>query len=129
MKKKYYTVFFASDWNQYSRSFQISKKEIIFLALFGILLIGLAVVGGLRITNQEPLTRELRSLQKDQMLLKNIINDLDLSMNVDSSNAYENFILGKSNYGFVLGSVEGFDINTEEEWLVAECISQRALQN
>jgi len=26
------------------------------------------------------------------MLLKNIINDLDLSMNVDSSNSYENFI-------------------------------------
>ena len=92
MKKKYYTVFFASNRNQYSRSFQISKKEIIFLALFGILLVGLAVVGGLRITNQEPLTRELRSLQKDQMLLKNIINDLDLSMNLDSSNAYENFI-------------------------------------
>ena len=92
MKKKYYTVFFASNRNQYSRSFQISKKEIIFLALFGILLVGLAVVGGLRITNQEPLTRELRSLQKDQILLKNIINDLDLSMNLDSSNTYENFI-------------------------------------
>ena len=92
MKKKYYTVFFASNRNQYSRSFQISKKEIIFLALFGILLIGLAVVGGLRIIHQEPLTRELRSLQKDQMLLKNIINDLDLSTALDSSNAYENFI-------------------------------------
>ena len=49
-------------------------------------------MGGLRITNQEPLTRELRSLQKDQILLKNIINDLDLSMNLDSSNTYENFI-------------------------------------
>ena len=92
MKKKYYTVFFASNRNQYSRSFQISKKETIFLALFGILLVVLAVVGGLHITNWEPLTRELRSLQKDQMLLKNIINDLDLSMNLDSSNTYEIFI-------------------------------------
>ena len=62
------------------------------LSLFGILLIGLAVVGGLRITNQESLTRELRSLQKDKMLLKNIINDLDLSTALDSSNTYENFI-------------------------------------
>ena len=62
------------------------------LSLFGILLIGLAVVGGLRITNQESLTRELRSLQKDKMLLKNIINDLDLSITIDSSNMYENFI-------------------------------------
>jgi len=49
-------------------------------------------VGGLRITNQESLTRELRSLQKDKMLLKNIINDLDLSTALDSSYAYENFI-------------------------------------
>ena len=60
--------------------------------LFGILFIGFAVLGVLRITNLEPLTRELRSLQKDQILLKNIINDLDLSMVLDSSNTYENFI-------------------------------------
>ena len=62
--------------------------------LFGILLIGLAVVGVLRITNLEPLTREWRSLQKDQMLLKNVINDLNLSMDLDSSNTYEHFISG-----------------------------------
>ena len=55
---------------------------------------GLAFVGILRITNLEPLTRELRSLHKDQMLLKNIINDLDLSMDLDTSNSYENFISG-----------------------------------
>jgi len=30
------------------------------------------------------------------------------------------FILEKSNYGFILGLVEGFYINTEEEWLVGE---------
>ena len=94
MKKKYYTVFFASNRNQYSRSFRISIKGISFLSLFGILLIGLAVVGGLRIINREPLTRELRSLHRDQMLLKNIINDLDLSMDLDTSNSYENFISG-----------------------------------
>ena len=94
MKKKYYTVFFASDWNQYSRSFRISKKGISILLFFGILLIGFSVVGILRITNLEPLTRERRSLLKDQILLKNIINDLDLSMVLDSSNTYENFISG-----------------------------------
>ena len=94
MKKKYYTLFFASNRNQYSRSFQISKKGITFFLLFGILLIGLAVVGVLRITNWEPLTRELRSLRTDQILLNNIINDLDFSMDLDSSNTYENFISG-----------------------------------
>ena len=92
MKKKYYTVFFASDRNQYSRSFRISKKGISFLSLFGILIIGFAVVGGLRITNRVSLNHELRSLQKDKILLKNIINDLDLSITLDSSNMYENFI-------------------------------------
>ena len=92
MKKKYYTVFFASDRNQYSRSFRISKRRISFLSFFGILLIGLAVIGGLRITNWESLTRELRSLKKDKMLLKNIINDLDFSITLDSSNTYESFI-------------------------------------
>ena len=92
MKNKFYTIFFVSDWNQYSRSFQISKKGVSFLLLFGILFIGFAVLGVLRITNLEPLTRELRSLQKDQILLKNIINDLDLSMVLDSSNSYENFV-------------------------------------
>ena len=51
-------------------------------------------MGVLRITNREPLTRELRSLRTDQMLLNNIINDLDFSMELDSSNAYENFISG-----------------------------------
>ena len=49
-------------------------------------------MGGLRITNRDSLTSELRSLQKDKMLLKNIINDLDLSTAIDSSNTYENFI-------------------------------------
>jgi CMP-N-acetylneuraminic acid synthetase len=34
------------------------------------------------------------------------------------------FILGENNYGFILDSLEGFDINTEEEWLVAECIAK-----
>jgi len=98
LKKKYYTVFFASNRNQYSRSFRISKMGISFLSLFGILLIVLAVVGGLRITNQESLTRELRSLQKDKMLLKNIINDLELSIALDSSYTYENFISGFYSY-------------------------------
>ena len=92
MKNKFYTIFFVSDWNQYSRSFQISKKGVSFLLLFGIIFIGFAVLGVLRITNLEPLTRERRSLRKDQILLKNIINDLNLSMNLDSSNMYEKFI-------------------------------------
>ena len=94
MNKKFYTVFFASDRNQYSRSFQVSKNGVIISTLFGILLLGLAVIGGLRLANREPLTRELRSLEKDSALLKNIINDLEYSMDMDSSNTYEKFLTG-----------------------------------
>ena len=92
MKKKYYTVFFASDRNQYSRSIQISKNRIIFLSLFGIIIIGLAVVGGLRLVNREPLTREISDLKKDYLLLNNIITDLNYSMESDSTINYEHFV-------------------------------------
>jgi len=87
LNKKYYTVFFASDRNQYSRSFRISKNGIIASSLFGILLVVLAVLGGLRLANREPLTRELKNLEEGSILLKNIIGDLKFSMDVDSSNA------------------------------------------
>jgi len=66
---------------------------IIFL-LFGFLIIGLAVIGSLRLANRDPLTRELRSLEKDSALLKNIINDLEYSKVIDSSNTYEKFLTG-----------------------------------
>jgi len=93
LNKKYYTVFFASDRNQYSRSFRISKNGIIASSLFGILLVVLAVLGGLRLANREPLTRELKNLEEGSILLKNIIGDLKFSMDVDSSNAYEHFLM------------------------------------
>ena len=94
MNKKFYTVFFASDRNQYSRSFQVSKNGVIISTIFGFLLLGLAVIGGLRLINQEPLTRELRSLEKDNILLENILNDLEYSMDMDSSYTYEKFLTG-----------------------------------
>jgi CMP-N-acetylneuraminic acid synthetase len=41
----------------------------------------------------------------------------------------DKFILGAKNYGLMLDSIEGFDINTEKEWLLAEFIAQRKLYN
>ena len=67
---------------------------VIIFSLFGILIIGLAVIGSLRLANRDPLTRELRSLEKDSALLKNIINDLEYSKVIDSSNTYEKFLTG-----------------------------------
>jgi murein DD-endopeptidase MepM/ murein hydrolase activator NlpD len=67
---------------------------VIIFSLFGFLIIGLAVIGSLRLANRDPLTRELRSLEKDSALLKNIINDLEYSKVIDSSNTYEKFLTG-----------------------------------
>ena len=103
MNKKYYTIFIASDRNQYSRSFRISKNGIIASSLFGILLVVLAVLGGLRLANREPLTRELKKMEEGSILLKNIFGDLKFSMDVDSSNAYEHFLMefySSHNLGF-----------------------------
>ena len=103
MNKKYYTIFIASDRNQYSRSFRISKNGIFASSLFGILLVALAVLGGLRLANREPLARELKKMEKGSILLRNIIGDLKFSMDVDSSNAYEHFLMefySSHNLGF-----------------------------
>ena len=63
-----------------------------FLSLFGIIIIGLAVLGGLRLANREPLTREISNLRKDYLLLNNIITDLNYSMESDSTINYEHFV-------------------------------------
>ena len=92
MKKKYYTVFFASERNNYSRSVQVSKTSLSLLVFFGIILIGLAIVGGLRIANQDSLTQELKSLKENRVLFQNIMNDLKFSSVLDSSNSYGGFV-------------------------------------
>ena len=112
MNKKYYTIFIASDRNQYSRSFRISKNGIFASSLFGILLVALAVLGGLRLSNREPLVRELKKMEKGSILLRNIIGDLKFSMDVDSSNSYEHFLTefySSHNLGFPnLAPVKGY---------------------
>ncbi len=72
----------------------------------------LAVLGGLQLANREPLTRELKNLEEGSILLKNIIGDLKFSMDVDSSNAYEHFLMefySSHNLGFPnLAPVKGY---------------------
>ena len=52
----------------------------------------MAVIGGLRLANREPLTREISNLKKDYLLLNNIISDLNYSMESDSTVNYEHFV-------------------------------------
>jgi len=92
LKKKYYTVFFASERNDYSRSFQLSKRTLGFFSLFGIILIGLAILGGLRIANQEPLTRQLHDLKTQYIMMRNIVDDLNYGGILDSAKSYDDFV-------------------------------------
>ena len=62
LKKKYYTIFFASDRNQYTRSFGVSKNQIYLVVLFGIIIISFAFIGLLQIVDREKLNRDLNAL-------------------------------------------------------------------
>ena len=93
MKNKTYTVFFASDRNTYSRSFQISKLSLNVLLLFGIIILGFALIGGLRIANKDKLSKDLKNLQEYKFLADKILTDLNYSGILDSANKYEGFLL------------------------------------
>ena len=59
MKNKFYTVFFASERNNYSRSFQVNKVSFMFLLFFGIMIVGFAFIGIIRFFNKDILSKEL----------------------------------------------------------------------
>ena len=79
---------------------------------FGITLLVFAIIGGLRVVNQDPLTRELRSIKGESIILKNIISDLNYSGILDSNHSYDQFVTGffsSQNLGFPdLAPVEGY---------------------
>ena len=104
MNKNFYTVFFASERNKYSRSIQVTNTSLIVLLLFGITVIGLAVIGSLRIFNQDGLIRELNNIRESNFLLQNILNDVEYSSFIDSSVSYEEFlsdVYEQHNIGFL----------------------------
>ena len=92
MNKNFYTVFFASERNKYSSSIQVSRTTLLILLFFGITVIALAVIGILRIFNQDSLTSELDSLRKSNILLQNVLSDVQYSSIIDSSMSYEEFV-------------------------------------
>ena len=92
MKKKYYTIFFASEQNQYGRSFRLSKNKIVLLSFFGIILICLAIIGVNSFRNDYLQKQKVKGLNNDYLLLNNIISDLNYSMDSDTSVNYEHFI-------------------------------------
>ncbi len=103
MNKTFYTVFFASERDKYSRSIQVSKMSLLVLLLFGITVIGFALIGILHIFNQDELSKKLNRLQKSNILLQNVLGDVEYSGIMDSSQTYEEFVsayYGKHKIGF-----------------------------
>ena len=92
LENNFYTVFFASERNKYSRSIQVSRRSLLVFLLFGITVIVLSVIGILRIINQDGLTRELISLQTSNSFLQNLLSDVEYNSILDSSGTYEEFI-------------------------------------
>ena len=91
MDNKYYTIFFASDENQYSRSFRFSKKGLIVL-FFGIMSLIFSVLGILVLLVKDPYFLSSKKLEKDRLLLQNIISDFEYMNELDTSKTYEAFI-------------------------------------
>jgi len=79
---------------------------------FGITLIVFAIIGGLRVSNQDLLTRELKSIKEESIILKNIISDLNYSGILDSTQSYDQFLtdfFSSQNLGYPdLAPVEGY---------------------
>ena len=93
MKKNFYTVFFASERNDYSRSIQISKLSIIIIMFFLILIIVFAFIGSLRLFQYSMINSEIRQLREKNLVLQNYLNDFEFSNMTDSTKSYEEFIV------------------------------------
>ncbi|SVD99432.1 uncharacterized protein METZ01_LOCUS452286, partial [marine metagenome] len=93
MENNFYTVFFASEKNKYSRSFQMSKANFLVVVLFVIMILGLTIIGGLRLLNKDKLTNQLSDIKKKNILLQNLLIDLEFHGILDSTKGYEQFIV------------------------------------
>ena len=92
MDKNFYTIFFASDRNNYSRSIQVSKRILFVILLFGIIVIWLAIIGAMRLFYYDQLSYDLKVLKNKTVLLQNLLSDVEFNQVMDSSTTYEKFI-------------------------------------
>ncbi len=90
MKSKFYTVFIASDKDEYGKSFRLPSVFFKALAFFGIVIIGLSAVGIMRIIGKDELTKELGELRTFKVQAKQIIEDVHSIS--DSTGKYEEFL-------------------------------------
>ena len=73
----------------------MSRTGLFIILFFGILVVGLTIIGVMRLFNYDKLSYDLSILRDKTDLLENLLSDLEFSQVIDSSITYENFI---SNY-------------------------------
>ncbi len=76
MKSKFYTIFIASDKDDYGKSFRFSSVYLKALMFFGIIVIVFSVIGFLRLIGKDDLTKELSQLRSFKYQAGQLVNDL-----------------------------------------------------
>ena len=93
LKNNFYTVFFASERNKYSKSFQLSGLSILVVMFFGILVVIFALFGFFKLSITSSLTKELIDVKQENILLQSLLSDVELVHPMDSSKTYEDFVI------------------------------------
>jgi hypothetical protein len=91
MKSKFYTIFIASEKDEYGKSFRVSSVYFKALAFFGIVIIILSTIGFLRLIGEDELTHELSKLKSFKFQAEGLIKDVHSIS--DSTGKYEKCFL------------------------------------
>ena len=90
MKSKFYTIFIASDKDNYGKSLRVSSFSLKALVFFFIAVFSFAVIGILRVAGVDELTNELDSLRSFKFQAGQLMKDV-YSIS-DSSGQYEKML-------------------------------------
>ena len=90
MKSKFYTIFIASDKDEYGKSVRVSSIFLKALAFFGIVIAILSTIGFLRLVGKDKLTHELSELRSFKHQAEHLIKNV-YSIS-DSSGQYEKML-------------------------------------
>ena len=93
MKKKIYTIFMASESNEYNRSFRVSSIAIWFLVLFEIFLIVLSAITIKNAFDKDSMLYEIINLRSYKNHMTGIANDVGALAILDSLKYNDKFLI------------------------------------
>ena len=93
MKKKIYTIFMASESNEYNRSFRVSSLFLWALALFEIILIALSAFTVKNVFDKDSMLYEIINLRSYKNHMTGIAKDIDALAILDSLKYNDKFLI------------------------------------